>query len=90
MYLVVLEYVYNVLYVTTYLLTSSRVQRLSYVGELGYEFFLPNEQCVDLYETLMKFNPKLAGLEALNAMSMEKGHHHWHGDIGMYVYLYNF
>ena len=66
-----------------YLLTSSRVQRLSYVGELGYEFFLPNEQCVDLYETLMKFNPKLAGLEALNAMSMEKGHHHWHGDIGM-------
>ena len=60
----------------------SRVQRLSYVGELGYEFFLPNKQCVDLYETLMKFNPKLAGLEALNAMSMEKGHHHWHGDIG--------
>ena len=30
----------------------------------------------------MTFNPTLAGFEALNAMSIEKGHHHWHADIG--------
>ena len=59
-----------------------RVQRLSYVGELGYELFLPNDQAADLYDTLMTFNPTLAGFEALNAMSIEKGHHHWHADIG--------
>ena len=67
-----------------------RVQRLSYVGELGYEFFLSTEECVDLFDTFATFNPTMAGFEALNSMSMEKGHHHWHADIGfMTVDLYH-
>lgn len=58
---------------------------MSYVGELGYELHLKLEKGNDvlgLFDTLMSIKDlALAGFEALNAMSLEKGHCHWHADI---------
>ena len=58
--------------------------RISYVGELGYELHIKSTEkhLVDFFGTLLSYeNVSLAGFEALNAMSLEKGHRHWHGDI---------
>ena len=58
---------------------------MSYVGELGYELYIPvqnsNGFMCGLLETLQDQGCGLAGFEALNSMSVEKGHKHWHGDI---------
>ena len=59
-----------------------RVLRMSYVGELGYELYIPignQDHLNDLFDSFDHVT--LAGFEALNSMSMEKGHKHWHGDI---------
>ena len=52
--------------------------RLSYVGELGYELFIPAEHAVHVYDCLVEageqFGLKHAGLKALNSLRMEKGY----------------
>ena len=58
---------------------------MSYVGELGYELYIPtsnSHHLMEVFDTLNSFDQvTLAGFEALNSMSLEKGHRHWHGDI---------
>ncbi|GMB79316.1 FAD-dependent oxidoreductase [Shinella zoogloeoides] len=63
-----------------------RASRLTFVGELGYELYMPAEQAMHVYDTLMEAGQDLglknAGFFALNSMRMEKGYRHWGHDIG--------
>lgn len=62
------------------------VQRLSYVGELGFEIFIPAATAVPVYQALMSAGAEYdicnAGLHTLNSMRLEKGFRHWGHDIG--------
>jgi 4-methylaminobutanoate oxidase (formaldehyde-forming) len=59
--------------------------RITYLGELGYELYVPAEQAVHVYERLVaageKFALKHAGLKALASLRMEKGYRDWGHDI---------
>ena len=60
-------------------------QRLSYVGELGWELYIPIDQAKKIYEKIDKegknFNLVHAGAHAMDIMRMEKGYLHWGHDI---------
>jgi 4-methylaminobutanoate oxidase (formaldehyde-forming) len=60
-------------------------QRVSYVGELGWELYIQPEACLDVWDTLMgagrKFDIRTAGYKALDALRIEKGYLYWSGDI---------
>jgi 4-methylaminobutanoate oxidase (formaldehyde-forming) len=60
-------------------------QRLSYVGELGWELYIPIDQAKKIYEIIDKegknFNLVHAGAHAMDIMRMEKGYLHWGHDI---------
>ena len=60
-------------------------QRLSYVGELGWELYIPINNAKNIYEIIVKegesFNLVHAGAHALDIMRMEKGYLHWGHDI---------
>ena len=62
-----------------------RANRLSYVGERGYELYLPRSQATALWQTLwtkgQALNIRAAGFHAMNACRMEKGFRHWGDDI---------
>jgi glycine cleavage system aminomethyltransferase T/glycine/D-amino acid oxidase-like deaminating enzyme len=63
-----------------------RAARITYVGELGWELYMPAEHCLDVYERLIEAGPSyglsLAGYHALDACRVEKGYRHWSHDIG--------
>lgn len=54
-----------------------RIVRLSFVGELGYELHLPNENALAVYDAIMKVGSKYgvrnAGYRAIDSLSIEKG-----------------
>ncbi len=60
-------------------------QRISYVGELGYELYVKIENAKKLFEILVsegkKFNLSLCGMHAMDIMRMESGYVHWGHDI---------
>jgi glycine cleavage system aminomethyltransferase T len=62
------------------------MQRLSYVGELGWELFVPAEQAVKVFEAIQQAGAEFdicnAGLHALNSLRLEKGFRHWGHDVG--------
>lgn len=62
------------------------LQRLSYVGELGWEIFVPaNETCrvfAELQGAGTEFGIRNVGLHAVNSLRLEKGFRHWGHDIG--------
>ncbi len=59
--------------------------RISFVGELGWELYIPTEFSNNVFDTLMaageKHNLKLVGLHALDSLRLEKGYKHWGADI---------
>jgi 4-methylaminobutanoate oxidase (formaldehyde-forming) len=59
--------------------------RITYLGELGYELYIPTEQAVHVYERLVKAGAPLglrhAGLKALASLRMEKGYRDYGHDI---------
>ena len=61
------------------------VQRLSYVGELGFELYIKNNEAKDIYNLIIKegkiFNLSHCGMHALDIMRMESGFLHWGHDI---------
>ncbi len=63
-----------------------RANRLSYVGELGYELYVRVEFAQHCYEILREagrsFDLKPAGFHAMDACRMEKGYRHYGHDIG--------
>lgn len=62
------------------------VLRLSYVGELGYEIYVPADLAVNIYEALWEAGQDLgvqaAGFFALDSLRLEKGYRHLGHDIG--------
>lgn len=64
----------------------ARAQRVSYVGELGYELYVPVEQARGVHRDLCEAGADLglrhAGLLAQDALRLEKGFKHWGHDIG--------
>ena len=64
-----------------------RAHRLSYVGELGYELYMPRDQVPRVYQHIMSLSPDLehAGFHAMNACRIEKGYRHWGHDIHDHV-----
>ena len=60
-------------------------QRVSYVGELGWELYIQPEQAVTVWDALMNAGSDAgiqpAGYKALDALRIEKGYLYWSGDI---------
>lgn len=63
-----------------------RATRISYVGELGWEIYVPSEFTLDVFDRLadvgQEFQLQPAGLHALNSLRIEKAYRHWGHDIG--------
>jgi 4-methylaminobutanoate oxidase (formaldehyde-forming) len=59
--------------------------RITYLGELGYELYIPTEQAVHVYERVVAagehFGLRHAGLKALASLRMEKGYRDYGHDI---------
>ncbi|MEO5723928.1 MAG: FAD-dependent oxidoreductase, partial [Ilumatobacteraceae bacterium] len=59
--------------------------RITYLGELGYELYIPAEQAVHVYDRLVAaghaFDLRHAGLKALASLRMEKGYRDYGHDI---------
>ena len=59
--------------------------RITYLGELGYELYVPAEQAVHVYERLVAAGEsvglKHAGLKALASLRMEKGYRDYGHDV---------
>ena len=57
--------------------------RITYVGELGYELFIPVENALHVYDRLIEAEPNLkaVGLQALGSLRMEKGYRDYGHDI---------
>ncbi|MDA9880357.1 FAD-dependent oxidoreductase [Candidatus Pelagibacter sp.] len=60
-------------------------QRLSYVGELGYELYVEFKDAKKIYELIIDkgkdFNLSNCGMHAMDIMRMESGYLHWGHDI---------
>ncbi len=63
-----------------------RATRITYVGELGWELYVPTEFAPALYDAIVEAGHDLglhhAGYHALNSLRMEKAYRHWGHDIG--------
>lgn len=62
-----------------------RASRITYVGELGFELYIPTEFTLGVYERLIEagraFDLSHAGYHALNSLRIEKAYRHWGHDI---------
>jgi 4-methylaminobutanoate oxidase (formaldehyde-forming) len=60
-------------------------QRLSYVGELGWELYIPVKEAKKIYNIIIEIGKKYklchAGVHAMDTLRMEKGYLHWGHDI---------
>jgi glycine cleavage system T protein len=63
-----------------------RASRITYVGELGYELYIPSEFAQSVFDVIVSaggdFGLTLAGYHAMNSLRMEKAYRHWGHDIG--------
>ena len=61
------------------------VQRLSYVGELGYELYIKSKDSKEIYNLIVnngkKYKISNCGAHAMDIMRMERGFVHWGHDI---------
>ena len=59
--------------------------RITYLGELGYELFVPTDQAVHVYDKVVaageEFGVVHAGLRALGSLRMEKGYRDYGHDL---------
>lgn len=64
-----------------------RATRLTYVGELGWELYIPAEFALHVFERVVQasaeFEARFAGMHAMNSCRMEKGYRHWGHDISV-------
>ncbi len=62
-----------------------RATRLTYVGELGWELYIPAELAQGVYDEIVAaggdFGIRHAGYHALDSLRMEKAYRHWGHDI---------
>jgi len=63
----------------------ARASRITYVGELGWELYLPTEFAQAVYDAVVEagapFGLKLAGYHAMNSLRIEKAYRHWGHDV---------
>ena len=63
----------------------ARAHRVSYVGELGWEIYVPSDQAAHVFETLLEAGAahglKLCGAHAMDSCRIEKGFRHFGHDI---------
>ena len=63
-----------------------RATRLTYVGELGWELYIPSEMAVAAFERLTDPGgaaiPKLAGYYAIESLRVEKAYRAWGRELG--------
>ncbi|WP_417807943.1 GcvT family protein [Thioclava sp.] len=66
-------------------MTLARAHRVTYVGELGWELYVPTDQAAHVFETLVAAGVdhglKLCGLHAMDSCRIEKGYRHFGHDI---------
>jgi len=64
---------------------SVLVARLTYVGERGYELFVPSEHAMDVHDVIVERGKphglRHVGLKALNSLRLEKGYRDFGHDI---------
>jgi 4-methylaminobutanoate oxidase (formaldehyde-forming) len=62
-----------------------RATRITYVGELGWELYVPTEFAPHVFDAIMAagapFGLQLAGYHAMNSLRLEKAYRHWGHDI---------
>jgi 4-methylaminobutanoate oxidase (formaldehyde-forming) len=62
-----------------------RATRISYMGELGWELYVPSEFAVGVFDSLMAaggpYGLKLCGMHAMDSLRIEKAYRHWGHDI---------
>ena len=62
-----------------------RASRITYVGELGWELYIPTEFALNVYEAIVEegsdFELKHAGYHALDSLRLEKAYRGWGHDI---------
>ncbi|MGY4167701.1 GcvT family protein [Bradyrhizobium sp. USDA 4529] len=62
-----------------------RANRITYVGELGWELYIPTEFVQGVFDVLCEegaaLDMRLAGYHAMNSLRMEKGYRHWGDDV---------
>lgn len=62
-----------------------RASRITYVGELGWELYIPAEFALHVFDTLVEagreFGLRFAGMHAMNSCRTEKGYRSWGHDI---------
>ncbi|MBW2386375.1 MAG: GcvT family protein [Deltaproteobacteria bacterium] len=60
--------------------------RVTYLGELGWELYVPTEHAMEVYDRLLEVGPehglRHAGLEALGSLRLEKAYRDFGHDIG--------
>ena len=57
-------------------------QRITYVGELGYELYLPRAWAVQVWDELMRAaSPEPVGYTALDSLRIEKGYRYFGADL---------
>lgn len=63
-----------------------RASRVTFVGELGWEIYMPTEFATHVFDRLVEAGDPLGlkqgGFFAINSLRMEKGYRHWSHDIG--------
>jgi 4-methylaminobutanoate oxidase (formaldehyde-forming) len=63
----------------------ARAHRVTYVGELGWELYVPSDMARLVFDTIVQAGPahglKLAGLHALNSLRIEKAYRHFGHDV---------
>ncbi len=59
--------------------------RMSYVGELGWEFYIPTNFTLAVFDAILeegkKIGLRLVGMQAVNSLRLETGYRHWESDI---------
>ena len=62
-----------------------RASRITYMGELGWELYIPTEFATGIYESIVEVGEahglKHAGMHAMNSLRTEKAYRHWGHDI---------
>ncbi len=60
-------------------------QRVTYVGELGWEFYVAPDKAAQIWDALMAagkaFDIRPAGYKVLDSLRLEKGYRYWSADI---------
>lgn len=63
-----------------------RAHRITYVGELGFEIYMPSDFARHVFGCIMSagaaFGLRLAGLHAMDSLRLEKAYRHFGHDIG--------